>query len=168
MLEEKIKEQTELYNNLGQSVAGVLEQSFHAIAEGGNGFQPIISALKALAIRLLATAAAAALLQALFPAAAAGGSVDKGMSAVNAVKGMMNFTSFAKGGIVSAPTLALVGDNTGAGRGNPEVIAPLNKLQGMIDAKSNQQINVGGQFRVEGQDLVLALQRADRERNRIN
>ena len=165
---EKIKEQTELYNNLGQSVAGVLEQSFHAIAEGGNGFQPIISALKALAIRLLATAAAAALLQALFPAAAAGGSVDKGMSAVNAVKGMMNFTSFAKGGIVSAPTLALVGDNTGAGRGNPEVIAPLNKLQGMIDAKSSQQINVGGEFRVEGQDLVLALQRADRERNRIN
>jgi TP901 family phage tail tape measure protein len=165
---EILLEQTELYNNLGQSVAGVLEQSFHAIAEGGNGFQPIISALKALAIRLLATAAAAALLQALFPAAAAGGSVDKGMSAVNAVKGMMNFTSFAKGGIVSAPTLALVGDNTGAGRGNPEVIAPLNKLQSMIDAKSSQQINVGGQFRVEGQDLVLALQRADRERNRIN
>jgi len=79
-----------------------------------------------------------------------------------------NIPSFAKGGIVSAPTLALVGDNTGAGRGNPEVIAPLNKLQGMIDAKSSQQINVGGQFRVEGQDLVLALQRADRERNRIN
>ncbi|QDP47616.1 MAG: putative tape measure protein [Prokaryotic dsDNA virus sp.] len=76
--------------------------------------------------------------------------------------------SFAKGGIVSAPTLALVGDNTGAGRGNPEVIAPLNKLQGMIDAKSNQQINVGGEFRLEGQDLVLALQRAGRERNRIN
>ena len=94
------------------------------------------------------------------------------MAAVSKVQGLMTFggaaASFAIGGIVSGPSLALVGDNTGAGRGNPEVIAPLNKLQGMIDAKSNQQINVGGEFRLEGQDLVLALQRADRERNRIN
>lgn len=106
------------------------------------------------------------------------GSIIAGLlliAAAGAIKGVISrrgsgqgVTSFAKGGIVSGPTLALVGDNTGAGRGNPEVIAPLNKLQGMIDAKSNQQINVGGQFRVEGQDLVLALQRADRERNRIN
>jgi len=165
---EKIKEQTLLYNNLGQSVSGVLEQSFMAIANGEDGFRPIINALKTLAIQLLASAAAAALLQALLPGGGSGKSLTKGMSAVSKVQSLMSFPSMANGGIVSAPTLALVGDNTGAGRGNPEVIAPLNKLQGMIDAKSNQQINVGGQFRVEGQDLVLALQRADRERNRIN
>lgn len=72
--------------------------------------------------------------------------------------------ALAQGGIVSAPTLAMVGDNRGAGNGNPEVIAPLNKLEGMM---GGQNINVGGQFRVEGQDLVLALQRADRNRTRI-
>lgn len=43
----------------------------------------------------------------------------------------------AKGGIVTAPTLALVGDNAGANAGNPEVIAPLNKLQGMIKPDNN-------------------------------
>lgn len=40
--------------------------------------------------------------------------------------------SFANGGIVSAPTLALVGDNARAGSGNPEVISPLNKLKDMM------------------------------------
>ena len=38
----------------------------------------------------------------------------------------------AAGGIVKAPTLAVVGDNPGAGSGNPEVVAPLSQLQGMM------------------------------------
>ena len=38
----------------------------------------------------------------------------------------------ASGGIVKAPTLAVVGDNPGAGSGNPEVVAPLSQLQGMM------------------------------------
>lgn len=38
----------------------------------------------------------------------------------------------AAGGIVRAPTLAVVGDNPGAGSGNPEVVAPLSQLQGMM------------------------------------
>ena len=59
----------------------------------------------------------------------------------------------------------MVGDNLGAGRGNPEVVAPLNKLQGMIGRTEN--VNVGGEFRIQGQDLVVALQRADRNRSRI-
>lgn len=40
----------------------------------------------------------------------------------------------AKGGIVTAPTLALVGDNAGAGNGDPEVVSPLSKLQNMMNA----------------------------------
>lgn len=43
----------------------------------------------------------------------------------------------AKGGIIKAPTLALVGDNPGANTGDPEVVSPLSKLQGMIDNSSN-------------------------------
>lgn len=42
------------------------------------------------------------------------------------------YGKFANGGIVKAPTLALVGDNPGAGTGDPEVISPLSKLQNMI------------------------------------
>lgn len=38
----------------------------------------------------------------------------------------------AHGGLATAPTLAFVGDNAGASTGDPEVIAPLSKLNGMI------------------------------------
>lgn len=44
----------------------------------------------------------------------------------------------AKGGIVKAPTLAVVGDNPGAGSGDPEVVSPLSKLQSMINTSSGQ------------------------------
>lgn len=73
---------------------------------------------------------------------------------------------FAAGGIVSGPTMGLMGEYPGA-KSNPEVIAPLNKLQGMIDNGSGGNMNLTGEFVVRGQDLVLALQRAERQKNRI-
>jgi len=68
-------------------------------------------------------------------------------------------SAFANGGIVSGPTMGLVGEYPGA-RQNPEVIAPLNKLQSMIGG-GGQNINVGGQIRLEGQDLLIAIERAN-------
>ena len=73
--------------------------------------------------------------------------------------------AFAKGGIVSSPTLGLVGEYSGA-RSNPEVIAPLDKLKSMIGDRG-QSVNVSGEFSLKGQDLVVALQRANRNRDRI-
>lgn len=76
-------------------------------------------------------------------------------------------TAFANGGIVSGPVNALVGEYPGA-KSNPEVIAPLNKLKNIIgDQGSNNNMNVSGEFVVRGQDLVVALQRADKTRSRI-
>ena len=73
--------------------------------------------------------------------------------------------AFANGGIVSGPTLGIIGEYNGA-RSNPEVIAPLDKLKGMIGQQA-QVVQVGGQFRLEGQDLVVALQRAEKNRSRL-
>ncbi|MEE3450804.1 MAG: hypothetical protein VZR27_08940 [Acutalibacteraceae bacterium] len=42
---------------------------------------------------------------------------------------------FASGGLVKAPTLAIVGDNENA-YNDPEVISPLSKLQSMINTES--------------------------------
>ena len=76
-------------------------------------------------------------------------------------------TPFANGGIVSGPTMGLVGEYPGA-RSNPEVIAPLNKLQGMIGSSGgSQNINVGGQIRLEGQDLLIAIERANDTADRL-
>lgn len=74
--------------------------------------------------------------------------------------------AFANGGIVSGPTLGLMGEYAGA-RSNPEVIAPLDKLKNIIGDRQAQQVNVGGEFRLNGQDLVVALQRAEKQRGRI-
>lgn len=73
---------------------------------------------------------------------------------------------FADGGIVSGPTMAMVGEYSGAKR-NPEIIAPLDRLQSMIGGAGGN-VNVSGEFVVRGQDLVLALQRADQFKNRIS
>jgi hypothetical protein len=44
----------------------------------------------------------------------------------------------ANGGLVSAPTLAMVGDNRNA-QADPEVVSPLSKLQGMLGG-NNQEV----------------------------
>lgn len=46
----------------------------------------------------------------------------------------------ASGGMVTAPTLAVVGDNSGASTGDPEVVSPLSKLQGMINDSSGEDV----------------------------
>ncbi len=74
--------------------------------------------------------------------------------------------AFAKGGIVSGPTMGLMGEYPGA-KSNPEVIAPLNKLQSMMDIGGGNNVNVSGEFVVRGQDLILALQRAEKQKQRI-
>jgi TP901 family phage tail tape measure protein len=77
------------------------------------------------------------------------------------------FSKFADGGIVSGPTMGLVGEYPGA-RSNPEVIAPLNKLQGMIgNTQGNGNLNVTGQVRIDGQDLLIAIERANETAGRI-
>ena len=87
-----------------------------------------------------------------------------------ALKGLANkvnnegITAFAKGGIISGPTVGLLGEYAGA-RHNPEVVAPLNKLKSMIGDRGSTNLN--GEFVVRGQDLILALQRAEKSRNRI-
>jgi hypothetical protein len=44
---------------------------------------------------------------------------------------MLGLPALAQGGLVFGPTMALVGDNMGAG-GDPEVVSPLSKLNEML------------------------------------
>jgi len=74
-------------------------------------------------------------------------------------------TPFAEGGLVTGPTLGLVGEGIGTTRSNPEVIAPLDKLKSILDSSMG-----GGQFvastRLQGSDLLLVVERAERNRGR--
>lgn len=64
-------------------------------------------------------------------------------------------TPFAKGGILSGPTLGLLGEYAGASH-NPEVVAPLDKLRHLIEP-AGQPVIVGGTLRAHGRDLVCVL-----------
>lgn len=61
--------------------------------------------------------------------------------------------AFANGGIVSGPTLAMVGEYAGAS-GNPEIIAPLDKLRGMLSDTGSGNIGGNVKFEIEGRKLV--------------
>lgn len=72
------------------------------------------------------------------------------MLAATAVAGI---PALAEGGIASGPTLALVGEYAGAS-GNPEIIAPLDKLRGMLDTGSGNIIGGQVEFKIKGRELV--------------
>jgi len=60
--------------------------------------------------------------------------------------------SFAKGGLVYGPTLGLVGEYPNA-RSNPEVIAPLDKLENILSKQNGQVI-----FKIEYDQLIGVLE----------
>ena len=80
-----------------------------------------------------------------------------GLAAVGAILAAMSgIPKFANGGIVSGPTLAMVGEYGGASN-NPEVIAPLNKLRSML---APQGMSIGEvEFVIKGRNLVGILQK---------
>lgn len=112
---------------------------------------PVIAANK------LATASYMELAAAMFFAAHAsipfaGFGIAAGfVSAATAMVEAVGVMPFANGGVVSGPTLALVGEYAGASN-NPEVIAPLDKLRSMIQPQGGIGGNV--RFEIEGRKLV--------------
>ena len=153
--------------NMGAAlmVGDLFGQALGQLAETGKiSFQGIFDALKQMVIRFAAAIAAAVTLNIL-----TGGAVMSAGKAAGAKSGfgallkggksmgIGGLTPFANGGIVSGPTSALVGEYTGA-RTNPEVIAPLSKLQNMMGGNVT--------FTISGDSLVGTLNRANKTRAR--
>ena len=63
----------------------------------------------------------------------------------------------ANGGLATGPTLAMVGEYAGAS-GNPEVIAPLDKLRSLLPDQQEAGID-NLEFRIKGDDLVAVYNR---------
>ena len=97
-----------------------------------------------------------------------------GVAAIAAGQAMINSfnqrneggVALAEGGLAYGPTMALVGDNRGAGS-DPEVIAPLSKLRQYGLGRQTIEF-VGGTFRLSGSDLVLAISREQARINYVN
>lgn len=146
----------EFSQNLGNAIAG-------AIVHGESFSESFITALKAMAAQLIATIALVAVLAALLVIATGGlgglslQSLGVGMKAVAASSGI-NIPFLAEGGIVTGPTLAMIGE----GR-ESEAVIPLSKLP-QIAGGAGGAVEVYG--RISGQDILLSTEKAQRTRSR--
>jgi tape measure domain-containing protein len=137
---------------------GFFENAFGVLMDGTQSFgQYMMSVLESLLKKLAAMLAAFGAMSVLFPGS---GAVSGGLGKFLA--GGFNIPAFAAGGLVSGATLAMVGEGAGTSLTNPEVIAPLDKLQSMM---GGNQVQVTGVIR--GQDLLLTNERAQIDRNRL-
>tara|TARA_B110000285_G_scaffold226417_1_gene286147 strand:+ start:207 stop:2333 length:2127 start_codon:yes stop_codon:yes gene_type:complete len=177
---DKMQKMSEISQAVGGEVANAFNQMgmslVNSLGLADDGFQGFVKGLIGTITQLIAMMLSSAIAQSIAGATASG--TATGPAAVvttpafiaTAVGGILGafaaIPKFANGGIVSGPTLGLMGEYPGS-KSNPEVIAPLDKLQGMMGGGASQNVNVGGEFKINGQDLVVALQRADRNRSRI-
>lgn len=59
-----------------------------------------------------------------------------------------------KTGLRFGPELGLIGQGAGVGRSNPEVIAPLDKLKGML-GDNNKKMNIDIKGAIRGGDMKI-------------
>jgi len=159
----KFEEITDAVEETSYAMAESLGQ---AIGQAKSFKEAMLEAAKAIIVALLAQAKANVVANAakgsapagpFFPAAMVG-LITAGMAAISSVQ----LPALAQGGLAYGATTALVGDNPNA-RIDPEVIAPLSKLQDMM---GGQRVEVFG--RISGDDIYLSNARTSRNRNRYS
>ena len=78
---------------------------------------------------------------------------------------LASLPKFANGGLAYGPTLGIFGEYSGASN-NPEVVAPLNRLKGLIGSDGGDGMNGKVVFRQKGRYLEGVLERENRLRGR--
>lgn len=116
---------------------------------------PVIAANKAAAASFMELAAASFYAAHAYIPFAGFGIATGFITMAKTIVAAMGATPFADGGIVSGPTLGLIGEYAGASN-NPEVVAPLDKLRSMI-SPAGQPTIIGGTLRASGRDIVCVL-----------
>lgn len=170
-----VKEEMKEINAWGlavvQTVGGDLVNAFTVMLETGKlSFGGVLKAIGDMIKKLIAAALAALVLVSILQVLGIGKGLDfkkvfGTLSGLNTSGGGGGGqTPFAEGGIVSGPTSALVGEYPGA-KTNPEVIAPLDKLQNMIANTGGGQMSGVLETRISGNDLVILMNKATKNRN---
>jgi len=149
-----VKRRTEA---MAQSVSGFVEHAFNQIASGTQTFSEVMTdMLKNLVKQIAVMIAQFVILNTIFGSMGVGG-----LSLGKFIGQGLGIPQFASGGIVSGPIIAQVGEYAGASH-NPEVIAPLDKLQSIM---GGQAVQVTG--KISGRDILLTSERNSIDRNRV-
>lgn len=165
----KLDKQLQQARSNAEEFAGVLSSGitngimgmWDALENGENALEAFGNFLKDMVKQLAAAVIQAILFQSIMSALGFGGASAGGVGG-GIVGGLGKILGFAEGGVVSQPTIAMVGEG-----GQSEAIMPLNKLGNMMNstfnagAMSGQGGGGNGQFVLKGNDLVLALNRSN-------
>ena len=146
-LGDNLAQGAESFQEFGESVKGMMRDIIGGIISQGIA-TAITAALSSPAIKINPF---------LIPVIA-GAAAGLARTAFNSL-----IPAFAEGGLVTGPTTALIGEGIGTNAGNPEVVAPLDKLKSMMGG-NNSNITVTG--KLIGSDIFLSNQNASNNRLR--
>lgn len=158
-------EQMKLLRTAGGELQNVFGSVFSELAQGQSPIHALISAIESLIIQLAAAAAAAAILAVL----TGGGSTALGAASGDFTKifGMLSglsIQSHAKGAFVPGPQLAVVGDAPGG-----EWVLNQKQISAILNGSGGgRNVNISGNFRIQGNDLVAAVNNTNKRNGRIN
>ena len=164
-------EDAQMLKNLGTTVGDSFSMAFQSMIDGSKKGKEALKDAASASIDAAFRSATAKIIE----AAVASGS-KLGVGALVAIPALITagmgivrgaFTSIsglAEGGIVTGETLVNVGEYSGVSS-NPEVIAPLDKLQSMISGSNGSAVQVQGVIR--GRDIFLTNETAARELGNI-
>ena len=151
--------------NFGFQLASSFEGIFTSMINGTFNFtEAVMGMFKQMMAKALALVTVFALLSAF-----TGGASGVFAQGVGGLKGFLS-TGFglgglpmmSNGGLFTGASLAMVGEGSGTSSINPEVVAPLDRLQDMMGAT---QVQVTG--KISGRDILLTSERNAIDRNRV-
>ena len=157
-------------DTLGEVAFSLGEQLGNALSGAGFSIKsilmPVADALIQFGKLAIQTGFAAESIKVALKSLGGVGAIAAGVALValgTIVKSKLQVPKLAKGGLAFGPTMAVVGDNRGASY-DPEVIAPLSKLKGML---GDTGFNGVLETRISGNDLIILLNRSQKGLNRI-
>lgn len=167
----KAKRVKDVTQSMAQSMADFIGSAFESMQSGTmtfadaikSQFQQLLQTLAKVVLKMLVIEGVIFAIQALTGskgADAGKGIIGRVLKGVGSAFGV-NMPALAQGGLAFGPTMAMVGDNQNASV-DPEVIAPLSKLQGMMGGAS---VQVTG--KISGRDILLTSERNAIDRNRV-
>ena len=154
-----------------ESIALAVGSSLVSMAfQADKSVMEIINSLAKMILQMTIALAVATALRAVMGDATAIANVGKAIGATLAIvagagiiagatSNRRGVQKFAHGGIVTKPTMGIVGE-----AGQSEAIIPLNRLPQLMGTMGSNQ---RGEFTLRGQDLILALERAGDFRTRV-
>jgi hypothetical protein len=174
--DEKINESIirgqKLLEGITSITSAVTDSIFTALEKGQNVFKSLTQGIKNMIVQLIKAIAQAAIFATILSLIPGGSAVGKLFGGIGLKTGkgsiggnLLGFLGLASGGLVTGPTMALVGEGSGTSLSNPEVVAPLDKLRSML-SNTTMNGNFVASTRLQGSDLLLVVERAERNRNR--